>query len=201
MGIVSAIGNGVIPYLAGRLFDAIIQPFNIFGGSSIEMPLWLLFIILWIIIRLITDVIDWIINIRGAHMEEFIHSDYIINSLNILLELPISFHKDKKMGEVADKINRAANWISRISSDVIIGLSPQFLSVFVALAVSFYVNYFLSIILIGAVVIYIIILIKIAPPLAVLQRKSNRAYGKAFADSYDAIFNVVSVKQAVAEKY
>ena len=201
LGVASALTNGAVPYLAGRFFDAILAPAEIFIGNSLEMPLWLFFIIIWLVIRLISDMIDWKIKLESARMDELVHSDYMINAFKTLLELPVGFHKDKKMGQITDRIGRAAGWLSRIVGDVLIALTPQFLSIFVALVFSFYVNYFMAIILLLAIFIYVSLLAKMAPPLARLQRKSNRAYNRAYADAYDAIFNVSPIKQAVGEKH
>ena len=201
LGVVSAITNGIIPYIAGRLIDTILKPSEIFSFVYFEMPFWLFLIILWFIVRLITDIIDWLMNLKSTEMDELIETDYIIKGYSAFLEMPIAFHKDKKIGEIFDRINRAANWLSRIVADVIITLSPQFLSIFIAFAIAFYVNYFLALLLAVAIFFYGIILIKIAPPLAILQRKMNRAYGRAFGDTYDSVFNVYAVKQAVAEKH
>ena len=201
LGVASALTNGAVPYLAGRFFDAILAPAEIFIGNSLEMPLWLFFIIIWLVIRLISDMIDWKIKLESARMDELVHSDYMISAFKTLLELPVGFHKDKKMGQITDRIGRAAGWLSRIVGDVLIALTPQFLSIFVALVFSFYVNYFMAIILLLAIFIYVSLLAKMAPPLARLQRKSNRAYNRAYADAYDAIFNVSPIKQAVGEKH
>jgi len=201
LGVASALTNGAVPYLAGRFFDAILAPAEIFIGNSLEMPLWLFFIIIWLVIRLISDMIDWKIKLESARMDELVHSDYMISAFKTLLELPVGFHKDKKMGQITDRIGRAAGWLSRIVGDVLIALTPQFLSIFVALVFSFYVNYFMAIILLLAIFIYVLLLAKMAPSLARLQRKSNRAYNRAYADAYDAIFNVAPIKQAVGEKY
>ena len=201
LGVASALTNGAVPYLAGRFFDAILEPAEIFIGNSLEMPLWLFFIIIWLVIRLISDMIDWKIKLESARMDELVHSDYMISAFKTLLELPVGFHKDKKMGQITDRIGRAAGWLSRIVGDVLIALTPQFLSIFVALVFSFYVNYFMAIILLLAIFIYVLLLAKMAPSLARLQRKSNRAYNRAYADAYDAIFNVSPIKQAVGEKH
>lgn len=201
LGVISSITNGIIPYIAGRLIDIILKPNEIISFIYFEMPLWLFFIVLWLIIRLITDIIDWLMNLKSTEMNELVETDYIIKGYGAFLEMPIAFHKDKKIGEIFDRVHRAADWLSRIVADVIITLSPQFLSIFIAFAIAFYVNYFLALLMLVAIFFYGIILIKIAPPLAMLQRKMNRAYGRAFGDTYDSVFNVYAVKQAVAEKH
>ncbi|MBU2109768.1 hypothetical protein KKB71_02320, partial [Patescibacteria group bacterium] len=52
LGVVSAVANGVVPYIAGRLFDAILDPSKIFSGTKLEMPLWLFLILVWLLIKL-----------------------------------------------------------------------------------------------------------------------------------------------------
>ncbi len=199
LGVISAVANGVVPYLVGRLFDAILSPVPVFAGTSVEMPIWLFFIILWGITQIVANVIDWIVNTRGDWMGTKLHASYMSDSFSRLLEMPVSFHANRKMGEVTNKFNRAANALQTISGDVIITLAPQFLSLIVAFAITFSMNATLASILCFGVIIYIIILIKTAPPLVSLQGKMNNAYGKAYGDSYDAVFNVTMVKQSVSE--
>ena len=199
LGVVSAIANGIVPYLVGRLFDAILSPAPVFAGAPVEMPIWLFFIILWGITQIIANVIDWIVNTRSEWLGAKLHTGYMSSSFSRLLKMPVSFHANRKMGEITNKLNRASNSLQIISGDVIINLAPQFLSLIVAFAITFFINAALAGILIFGVVLYVIILIKTASPLASLQRKMNKAYGKAYGDSYDAVFNVRTVKQSVSE--
>lgn len=199
--VVSAIANSAVPYLAGRLFDAILEPEKIFIIILGTIPLWLLLIILWAIVRLISDVIDWIIDGKSNRLENLIHFDYLTKGFNTLLELPVSFHREKKMGEVTDRMHQASHWISRIFGDVIITLSPQFLSIFVALAISFSINSYLASVLMLGIVVYTAVLVKVAPRLATSQRKAQKIVGRAYGDAYDAVFNVQPIKQATAENY
>jgi len=200
LGIFSAIANGTVPYLAGRLFDAILKPVEILI-FDFKISLWLFFIIIWLIVRLISDLIDWIINSKSNRLENIVYADYIVKSFGVLLELPISFHRDRKMGEVVDRLNAAANWLSRLISDVLVNLAPQFLSVLASLIICFYVNYYLAAVLVFGVLIYALILIKVAPASANAQRKARRFSNRAFGDAYDAVFNAGPIKQAVAENY
>lgn len=201
LGMVSAVANGVVPYLTGRLFDSILNPLRIFVGTRIEMPLFLFFIIVWGLVRLIGDIVDWQRGLKSDRLDNIVHADYLINAFSAILELPVSFHKTHKMGKITEKINRAAQSISRISGHIIIDLAPQFLSIVVGLSIVFLIKPLLASILILGVLVYIAILIKILSPAAQLQRKGHKAYSKAFGDAHDAVFNIQAVKQAVAEKY
>lgn len=201
LSVISAIANSATPYLVSQLLDAILKPEKIFIASLGIIPSWLLIIILWAIVRLISDAVDWIINNKTNRLENLIQFDYLTKGFSTLLELPISFHRERKMGEIFDRLLRASDWIGRILGEVIISLSSQFLSIFAALAISFYVNYYLAFVLILGVFAYIAILVKVAPQLANFQRKAHKITERAYGDAYDAILNIQSIKQATAENY
>ncbi len=201
LGVILALANGVVPYLVGRFLDSILDPSRIFIGTIIEMPLFLFFILTWVIVQLIVNFVDWRSNVKKNHLGETIASNYLIKGFGTLLDLPFSFHKSRKIGDILDRISKAARSMERVVSNVIIDLTPQFLSILVALVISFYVNYFLAFFLLLGVLIYIAILYKILPPLVKLQRKTHQAYSTAFGSAYDVVLNVQSVKYGVTEEY
>jgi ABC-type multidrug transport system fused ATPase/permease subunit len=57
MGILSAIGNGVIPYVAGKFFDSIISPSSIEIFGTI-VSLYIFFLIIWSLVQLVTYTLD-----------------------------------------------------------------------------------------------------------------------------------------------
>jgi len=201
LGIISALANGAVPYLVGRLFDAILDPGKIFVGMPLEMPLWIFFVFVWGVAQLVANIVDWRSNLKSVMLGEDIFTSYMAKGFSHLIDLPLSFHKTNKMGEIGDRINKAANSLETISNNVVIYLAPQFLSIFVALAIAFFINLTLALVMLAGLIIYIIILLYVVRPLAKLQRKGHRAYGNAYGDAYDAIFNTQTVKQAVSEKY
>lgn len=200
LAIFSAVANGVVPYLAGRLFDAILSPSRVFLSTKIEMPLFLLFIIIWGVIKLIADLVDWRSGIRIGKLTMIIWADYIFRAFDRLLDLPLSFHKQKKMGEIGDRLSRAGNWLERISR-MLMDIAPQFLSIIVGIAITLSINVVLSAILIAGIIVYIFILVKIVPPLVSLERKAMKISNEAFGDFYDALPNIQAIKQAIAEDY
>ncbi|MBI3638337.1 ABC transporter ATP-binding protein [Candidatus Wolfebacteria bacterium] len=118
LGVISAVANGVIPYLAGRLFDSVLSPSKVFSGTKLEIPLWLFFVIAWLLVKFISDAVDWIIYNKNAIIQNNIYYSYFGKAMGALLEMPISFHKENKIGEVMNKIEKAADRLVRIIGDM-----------------------------------------------------------------------------------
>lgn len=201
LGVISAIANGTVPYIIGRFFDAILEPVNVFIGSMAEMPMWLLLIIAFASVQIIADIVDWINSIESSRISTDIQASYLARGSAYLLRLPISFHVNRKMGEVKENINMASNNMTNIIDNVIIRLAPQFLSIGIGIAISFAINWTLGAVLVVGVFIYLITLSKIVESIAELTRKGNRAWVEAYGYSYDATSNVSSVKKFTAEEY
>ncbi len=201
MGIILAVANALAPYLVGRLFDSILNPGGIFTNTAFKMPLWLFFIVLWGLVRLTADVIDWRTNLKGGVIAEELYSGYLIKGFGRALELPLSFHKKHKMGQTGDRLTRGAKALHGISGNVIFRLAPQLLSVFVAFFITFHINTLLSVIMLLGVSVYVAILVKISPPLASSAKKMHKAYSRAYGDACDSLSNIKEVKQGVSEKY
>ena len=201
IGILSALGNGSIPYIAGRFFDAIITPSNIQVIGYI-IPLYVGLLVLWSIVQLITYFMDWRVNIMSQYLANVVWFDYLSHGFGYLLNLPVSFHKQKKIGEVGNKIMSAANYFETIISNIVIDLSPQILSIVIALSIGFFVNKVLALFLVVGLIIYLIILIRKVKPLAKYQKEyykhmSERIWG----EYYDVVGNTLAIKQATSEVY
>ncbi|HEY9583738.1 MAG TPA: ABC transporter transmembrane domain-containing protein, partial [Candidatus Paceibacterota bacterium] len=139
MGIFSAIGNGFIPYIVGKFFDAISSS-TLIDLLSYSVPIYIALLILWAVIQLITYILDWRINILSEKFSNVIWLDYLAKGFGYLLLLPISFHKTNKIGEVSQKINMAASLLETIAGRIVIDLSPQILSIVIAFVIAFLLN-------------------------------------------------------------
>ncbi len=200
MGILSAIGNGIIPYIVGRFFDAIITP-SLLTLFNFVLPLYVALLILWAIVQCITYILDWRINLTSEYLSNTIWLDYLANGFGFLLNLPISFHKKNKIGEIGSKINSAANSLETIAGRIVIDLAPQILSIVIALGVAFYMKPFLASILLIGLFIYIFVLIFKVKPLSEFQKKYYDILSYMWGDAYDVIGNTLAIKQATAEQY
>ncbi len=200
IGILSAVGNAFMPYISGRFFDSVINS-SFIDVLGYVIPLYAGMLILWCVVQCITYIMDWRINILSQYVSNIIWLDYISSGFGYLLNLPVSFHKKNKVGQIANDINRAANALETIVSSVIIDLAPQILSIIIAFAIAFFVNKVLATVLVFGVCIYILILIRKVKPLAGLQKIYHKHLSKIWGDSYDTVVNAIAVKQATSEKY
>jgi ABC-type multidrug transport system fused ATPase/permease subunit len=139
MGIFSAIGNGIVPYIVGRFFDVISSKETIDIFNMI-VPVYVSLLVFWAIIQLITYILDWKINILSEKFSNTIWLDYLSQGFGFLLLLPVSFHKTNKMGEISSKINTAASALETIAGRIVIDLSPQILSILIAFTVAFFLK-------------------------------------------------------------
>ncbi len=200
MGIFSALGNGIIPYIAGSFFDAItsIKTVDFF---SFAIPFYVAILIVWAIIQLITYILDWRINILSEKFSNVIWLDYLSNGFGYLLLLPVSFHKTNKIGEISSKINVAANALETIAGRIVIDLSPQILSIVIAFGITFYLKPLLALVLLLGVVVYVFIFSTKMQHTAIYQKEYWDVLNFVFGESYDVVGNTMAIKQATAEDY
>lgn len=200
LSIISSLSSSFLPYVIGKILDVIKSNQVIdFFGFYIFLPL--IFIGGWFLIKIIGDFADWRIDLKTEQLSAIIPGEYMVNGFSRLLELPISFHKSQKIGEVSNRISRAADWLSSILGNVIINLAPSFLSIFIALVIIFSIKPIFGVIFIITMIIYSFVLIKISPKLVTMQERMHKAYNRAYGDAYDAAANVQAIKQATAEKF
>lgn len=200
LSIISSLSSSFLPYVVGKILD-IIKSDQIINFFGFYISLAIFLIGGWFLIKIIGDFADWRIDVKTEQLSTVTHGEYIVNSFSQLLELPMSFHKSQKIGEISNRISRAADWLSSILGNVIINLAPSFLSIFVAFIIIFSIKPLIGGIFVITVVIYGLILIKISPKLVSMQERMHKAYNKAYGDAYDAVANIQAIKQATAEKF
>jgi len=201
LGVISAIANGTTPYITGLFFDAILKPEIVFIGTKIEMPLWLLLIIIFSITQLVADIVDWKSGIKRVKIGMLFFSNYHVKSFGKILRLPISFHHKEKSGATVSKVNRVGQQLISLIENVIIKLAPQFLSIFVGFVVVFFISYKLGLILFFGVVLYVFTMIKVVSPLVKLQRRMHKVWSNSFGDYQESLSNVQTVKKFTSEDY
>ncbi len=200
LGVLSAFSNSAIPYLVGNFFDALL------GTSSLRIltfliPLWAWYLAIWVMAQILANSTDFVNNRIGRRIGTHLHTEYYAGSISHLLGLPLSFHKEYKTGETLDKIQRASSGLSSIIEQVIIGLTPRVLSVFIGFGFAFYISPLLALMLLVGIIAYVASLWWIVPPLVSLQREGHKAWGDAYGVAHDAVANYHTVKQSTAEDY
>lgn len=201
LGIISALANGTVPYVAGKFFDAVLKQNSVFPAFGFSMPLWVVLLFLWGMFQIIAIVVDWLGDVKGQTFGVYIFGEYKVNAFSQLLLLPISFHKEKKIGEVMDLIDRATVGVYSITRQVVIALAPKFLSIIVGFGFAFYMNPMLALVLGIGIASYIFVTARLVPKTIPLDREMNEQYSKASGLAYESVNNSIIVKQFVAEKF
>jgi ABC-type multidrug transport system fused ATPase/permease subunit len=200
MGIFSAIGNGFIPYIAGKFFDVITSTETVTFLYQ-TMPIYVSLLILWAVIQLITYTLDWRITMLSEKFSNIIWLDYLSKGFGYLLLLPVNFHKTNKIGEISSKINTAANALETIAGRIVIDLSPQILSILIAFGIAFFIKPALAVILVVGVLLYVFIFSTQVKNSATYQKEYWKVLNFVFGESFDVVGNTLAIKQASAEEY
>ncbi len=200
LGVVSALANGTAPYIIGRFFDAILGNEIAFVNTIAEMPLWLFLIFVFLLVQVVANFMDWILSKRGGKLSLDIYASYIAKAKSSLLFLPIKFHTGKKIGEIEEKISRGGNSLDNMIDNVVLKLTPQFLSILVGFIIVFSINFKVGVMLVLGVLSYVFILMKIASPMSDFIKKGNKAWSKAHGYSYDAVSNIDTIKKFTTEE-
>ena len=200
LGIISAIANGAVPFITGRFFDALISVSRQENSVSGSLPLWGILLVIWVIIELIANNIDWLMNKLRRQIDTRILFNIQTEGFIHFFKLPLSYHKNTHISGDLQKVS-TAGW--RVSSIVqtLINFAPQFLSIIIGIALAASINLMLAQVLASGVLLYILLLARILSPIAKIDWMAHRAWNNSWDDSAAAVLQVESVKQATAEEY
>src|SRR3989344_6085915 len=183
LGVVGGAVGAIVPYLGGKIIDSIISDEILEFGDYKIVSLYF-FVSVFFAVKIIQELSSWRLNLKSDKLSTLLEAEYMTKNASKILELPLSFHKKYKIGEISHKINRASGAMETILGRIVVELVPEFLSVVFA-----------------AILIFGLFLTKAAPKLIPLQKRMHNFYNKAYGNAYDAITNIHSVKQATAENY
>ena len=200
LGILSSFGSVSVPYLIGLFVDALSNPATEKVILGVALPLYVVVLIIWATVQIILVLISRYIARESDGLAFLIWADYLVAGLKHLIHLPLSFHKKKKIGEVFERIIMTADNIQFISGGIVIQLSPQILSVLIALTVTFYINVTLGFVLFFSLLLVVFTYVSKVSRLASMQKDMYEKSSLAWGDSYDYVMNARRVKEAVAEE-
>ncbi|MEK7643238.1 MAG: ABC transporter ATP-binding protein [Patescibacteria group bacterium] len=201
LSLLAAFFGALTPYIGGKIIDSLIKPISTVRGYILPVAPVFFFFGLWLTMQILINIVESMLGYRNRMLDEKIFADYIVMGTSHVINLPMSFHKAKKVGEIQNRLQTAAQNLSTIVTNVMVTLLPQFLSIAIALVVTLLVKPILTLFLLISVSIYVVIIFKSGPHYSKLLRKMWKAYNQAFGDAYDAAMNAHSVKQAGAEQY
>jgi len=192
LAILSSIFSAVIPYIYGKLVD-------IATNINTTLELILKILGLWLILTLISSWIDRYVGRNSVIVSQSVSNDFSVNMFSHVMCLPVSFHKEKKMGEIIQRINRANDYFYRILQEVVFSTAPGMLKAIIGLAILTSVEWRLSVATFFIIVFYGIVTIAKAKPIMKSQKAFNKTEEKVYGDVYNAMNNIQVVKSSVAE--
>jgi ATP-binding cassette subfamily B protein len=192
LAILSSIFSAVIPYIYGKLVDI---------ATKTSTTLELIFKILgaWLLLTLISSWIDRYVSRKSSMIAQRSSNDFNIDLVSHVMCLPVSFHKEKKMGEIIQRINRASDYFNRVIEEIVFSTAPGILKAIMGLIILTSVEWRLSAAILFIIVFYGIVTIIKTRPIMKQQRVVNKTYERAYGDVYNAMSNIQVVKSSVAE--
>ncbi len=201
LAVVSALGNGIIPYISGHLFDSLISPNSTFSILNFTGSLFVGLLAIWLIIQIITSLADWKIEMSSLVVSNSIWSDYMSRGISRVLLMPISFHEENNANSLVHQFDMSASGINLIFSRVLIKLTPKILSIIVSLVVCYLISPKLLLILISGLIIFSIVIILGVRPLMKFQGEFWDKMNKVWTDFSGVLENTKTIKNSNTEKY
>lgn len=184
----------IIPYIYGRLVDIIsVESF------SLNFVVFLLGI--WVLMSLISAFFRRIVSTRGGFISVDSLCDLIYENAEHIINLPLSFHKEKKLGEILSKINRAGDYLRDIIDIVVFSTFPLFLTTFIGIVILFFVDWRLSL---GALLVFlssIIITLHRTPLILEASKLMHENYDIALGVLNDSFLNIQTIKSCAVENF
>lgn len=194
LAIIFALIGAFIPYIYGRLVD------SVSADPSISFIVFALLGI-WILMSLLSAFFRRIISIRGEFISIDILSDSICEWAGHIINLPLSFHREKRTGEILSRITRAGESLRNIVGEIFFWLFPQFLTVFVALIVLFFINWHLFL---GTLIIFLLsmgITMYKALSIVIIERELSKKFEMGVGNLNDSFLNIQTIKSCGAEDF
>lgn len=182
---IAAMLSALIPFIYGKLFDLAVK------DTAINILLSLIFI--WLITSVVSNIIQNRASYLGSKLGTKVTWERESKTYAHFITLPVSFHKNKKTGEILNKISRASWSIENLISNFS-GLFPQLLVLIFSLVVVFITQWQLSIILLGIILGYVLVTKKYSAKIVESDEKMISTINKQYGKVYDRLQNVFLIK-------
>ncbi|MEK9154933.1 MAG: ABC transporter ATP-binding protein [Patescibacteria group bacterium] len=192
--LLSAAIAAFIPYIYGILVDIAITP-----DSKMEIMIKL--ILLWLILSFFGDWLGRLADKNSYEISTDIANELQIDIFHHLINLPLKFHKEKKIGEITRRIDRGIDDLYQFIEKTIFHFFPATFSFVIALIILLLVEWRLTIILIIAVLSYTFITFIYAKGITKKQKLMQQGWEKSYGDLFDSVLNVETIKSSTNEEF
>ena len=201
LGLVSAVANGLVPYVTGRFFDSLVNiktEANTLG--AFDLPLWAGFLILWTVVQFVANNVDWINDRLKRKVSVALQFKIPTDGFIHMFKLPVAYHKSGHIQGELHKINMASWRVGNIFENIV-SIAPQLLSICIGIILAASINILLAGILLIGVVVYVILLVKILRPIANIDSSAHKVWVDSWDNAAEAVQHIDSVKQNAAEEF
>lgn len=192
--VLAAALTAVVPYIYGRLVDIAIFP-----NSQIKVIAEL--IIFWLLVSFLSNGFSRYSDRKAAGTAVDIRNYLIIDLFHHILDLPLRFHKEKKMGMVLNRIERGIEDLFRLIEETVFDFFPALVSFVIALVILAFVEWRLSLILVISSAAYVFITFYYTKDIISKQKVMHQKWEKSWGDLWDSVINVEAVKSSTSERF
>ncbi len=190
--IVNSLLLAIVPYFYGKLID-------VATIDSSNLNIIALILSVWFVVGVSSVFFNTTVNKGAGYLGIDLYVDLIFKAFSHLLELPLAFHKEKKIGEIFSRIERAAHRLLEITEEILFWTVPQLITAVAGITILFFVRWELALGTAAIFIGYFVITIYNTNPIIKEQKNLNRSFEFSAGNFYDAILNAQSVKANTAE--
>lgn len=188
----------VEPYVFRLVFDEVDK---VGAGQNFDIVLIAWFIVWWAAAVLISSTImAWIRAVFGRSMPQM-DKMYFDDAMNKVMQLDMSYHLEKKSGELMKKIDRGTDGLWGMTINIVVNQAPQIILAIFVLFWAFSVNWLMTLVTMIFYPVCIYVFIFGAKKTHKYQEESNDIFTKVLGRAYDAVANIMVVKSFAKENY
>lgn len=191
--LVSAGITAFIPYIYGRLVDIAIAP-----NSQAKIIFELIF--LWLFLSFLGNGLNRYSSRKAYEIAIGVSDFVMVDLFHHILNLPLKFHKEKRMGKVLNRIERGTSDFFHFIEETTFSFLPSIISFTLAMAILLWVEWRLALILVFSSLSYILVTIVYTKDIVKTQKFMHRGWEKSYGDLWDSVLNVEAVKSSTAEE-
>jgi len=183
----------ILPVIYGKVVDEVIQ--KKFFGKNIFLLLGA-----WVLVQVLGEWSQRLKNKRVAKIAYNASADILKKSIRHLINLPLSFHKNKKIGEIIQRFSRADSFMYGFVEQGLFWVFPSLLATFLAFGIIIWIKWQLALIYAIFVGAYVWITIRKTKPIVKYQKKINKVNEKIYGDIFDRTPNILNIKSNATEE-
>ena len=190
----SSLISSFIPFIYGTATDAV------FTSTNFKKAVFL--ILIWAFVSLIRTIIFYFGGrLRGRIFIE--SSNYnILNLYSKSVSLPMSFHKNKKMGSLTRRINEGIfRGLENFVNTILFNFFPNLFLFISASIILIFVEWKLALVLFFASLFYILIVVLYTKTLTPIREKAHKFYERAYGSYFDSLSNIHNIKISNSERH